>query len=124
MMGKLPDNVYEEMEGRNGKTYTGEDLKELRKKDRQEAARKQLEKDESFKGKASAIIEDVANAIPKAVGLNKNSPSVGYATAARKQRIEDAKKELGYKKGGSVKSSASKRADGAAQRGKTRGKMY
>jgi len=28
----------------------------------------------------------------------------------------------GYKKGGSVKSSASKRADGIAQRGKTRGK--
>ena len=29
----------------------------------------------------------------------------------------------GYKKGGSVKSSASRRADGIAQRGKTRGKM-
>jgi hypothetical protein len=29
----------------------------------------------------------------------------------------------GYKKGGSVKSSASKRADGCAVRGKTRGKM-
>lgn len=29
----------------------------------------------------------------------------------------------GFKKGGKVKSSASKRADGCAQRGKTRGKM-
>lgn len=29
-----------------------------------------------------------------------------------------------YKKGGSVKSSASKRADGIAQRGKTRGRNY
>jgi len=28
----------------------------------------------------------------------------------------------GYKKGGSVKSSASRRADGAAQRGKTKGR--
>ena len=31
--------------------------------------------------------------------------------------------ELGFKKGGSVKSSASKRADGIAIKGKTRGKM-
>ena len=31
-------------------------------------------------------------------------------------------KEAGYKKGGSVKSSASRRADGAAQRGKTKGR--
>lgn len=31
--------------------------------------------------------------------------------------------ELGFKKGGSVKSSASKRADGIAMKGKTRGKM-
>jgi len=30
---------------------------------------------------------------------------------------------LGYKKGGSVKSSASRRADGIASRGKTRGRM-
>jgi len=29
----------------------------------------------------------------------------------------------GYKKGGSVKSSASKRADGIAQRGKTKGRI-
>ena len=29
-----------------------------------------------------------------------------------------------YKKGGSVKSSASKRGDGCATKGKTRGKMY
>ena len=35
-----------------------------------------------------------------------------------------ARKDIkGYKKGGSVKSSASKRADGIAQRGKTRGKL-
>jgi len=31
-------------------------------------------------------------------------------------------KAAGYKKGGSVKSSASRRADGAAQRGKTKGR--
>jgi hypothetical protein len=42
---------------------------------------------------------------------------------ARKKNPYETEKESGYKKGGSVKSSASKRADGCAQRGKTRGKM-
>ena len=36
---------------------------------------------------------------------------------------EEERKAKGMKKGGSVKSSASKRADGIAQRGKTRGKI-
>jgi hypothetical protein len=36
---------------------------------------------------------------------------------------EKAKKKPLYKKGGAVKSSASKRADGCAKKGKTRGKM-
>ena len=36
---------------------------------------------------------------------------------------EEEAKKIGYKKGGLVKSSASKRADGAATRGKTRGKI-
>ena len=36
---------------------------------------------------------------------------------------ESKAKPLNYRKGGMVKSSASKRADGCAQRGKTRGKM-
>jgi hypothetical protein len=42
------------------------------------------------------------------------------ATAARRQMAEKSKR--GYKKGGSV-SSASKRADGCAVKGKTRGKF-
>jgi hypothetical protein len=36
---------------------------------------------------------------------------------------EEAAKKMGYKKGGLVKSSASSRGDGAAKRGKTRGKI-
>ena len=40
--------------------------------------------------------------------------------AARDKAAYD---EAGYKKGGSVKSSASRRADGIASRGKTRGRM-
>lgn len=45
------------------------------------------------------------------------------AWAARVKNARNAPGMTGYKKGGSVKSSASKRADGIAQRGKTRGKI-
>ena len=38
-------------------------------------------------------------------------------------RDYDAYKNAGYKKGGAVRSSASKRADGIATKGKTRGKI-
>ena len=42
---------------------------------------------------------------------------------ARKSTSDILRRPIGMKKGGSVKSSASKRADGIAQRGKTRGRM-
>lgn len=45
------------------------------------------------------------------------------AWAARVKNARSAPGMTGYKKGGSVKSSASSRADGIAQRGKTRGKI-
>jgi uncharacterized protein with GYD domain len=117
-MPKLPSNVYEEVESRDGKTYTGEALKELRKKDRQEKAKKQLEEADSFGGKASAIFKDIISAGRKVQGM-KDEPDYGTATETRKRRVEEAKKELGMKSGGSVKS-ASARADGCAIRGKTR----
>lgn len=50
--------------------------------------------------------------------INMMGPS-DYDLGDRQAR----KDVLGYKKGGSTKSSASKRADGCAQRGKTKGKM-
>lgn len=43
--------------------------------------------------------------------------------AANKLEDDEKKKASGMKKGGMVKSSASKRADGCAQRGKTKGRM-
>ena len=118
---KVPADVFE-MESRNGKTYYGKELEDLRKKERQESARKQLEKDESFGQKASDTISDIGSFLTRAKGVGKNLPDPGSATEARKRRVEAAKKELGMKKGGKVPS-ASKRADGCAQRGKTRGKM-
>ena len=116
---KVPADVFE-MESRGGKTYYGKELEELRKKERQEQAKKQLEKDESFSQKASDTISDIGLFLARSKGVGKNLP--GYATEARNQRIEKAKKELGMKKGGMV-SSASKRGDGCAIRGKTKGRM-
>lgn len=43
--------------------------------------------------------------------------------AERESEAEKKRESRGMKKGGSVKSSASKRADGCASRGKTRGRM-
>lgn len=44
-------------------------------------------------------------------------------SVSEKAREGEAYQNAGYKKGGMVKSSASKRADGCAIKGKTRGKM-
>jgi hypothetical protein len=118
---KVPADVFE-MESRNGKTYYGKELEDLRKQERQEKTRKQLEKDESFGQKASDAISDIGSLLMRSKGVGQNLPAPGSATEARKRRVEEAKKELGMKKGGKV-SSASKRADGCAQRGKTRGRM-
>lgn len=46
-----------------------------------------------------------------------------FTAEGREEARKEAKDRLGMKKGGSVRSSASSRADGIAQRGKTRGKM-
>ena len=118
---KVPADVFE-MESRDGKTYYGKELEELRKKERQEAARKQLEKDESFGQRASDTVSDIGSFLMRSKGVGKDLPGPGSATEARTRRIDAAKKELGMKKGGKVPS-ASRRADGCAIRGKTRGRM-
>jgi hypothetical protein len=56
-----------------------------------------------------------------------SSPQMGAGLAGmsptRMSAVQNVPQGAALKKGGSVKSSASKRADGCAQRGKTRGKM-
>jgi hypothetical protein len=54
--------------------------------------------------------------LDKAIFGSKDKEYVEGYKKARKEK-------LGFKKGGAVKSSASRRADGCAVRGKTRGKM-
>jgi len=71
---------------------------------------------------AQSAIKKISNpeayaAKQKADVLLKDLPATNF----RRLDEEDVR-TMGLKKGGAVKSSASKRADGIAQRGKTRGK--
>jgi len=62
------------------------------------------------------LTENVSDPLDKAIFGSKDKEYVEGYKKARKEK-------LGFKKGGAVKSSASRRADGCAVRGKTRGKM-
>ena len=72
-----------------------------------------------------ALIRAKAESNMQKYGFDKEDPTARAAEKAV-QNYKDAKenrKQYGMKKGGKV-SSASSRADGIAQRGKTRGKIY
>jgi hypothetical protein len=61
---------------------------------------------------------------PKATSFSDKAKKAGFTSAETKGGAAlMTRKDRGYKAGGSVKSSASKRADGCAVRGKTRGRM-
>ena len=72
-------------------------------------------------GIAGADFETPAGQIRRAVSKYKDAAEMQDA-AERELEAQDRRESRGMKKGGSV-SSASKRADGCAMRGKTRGKM-
>jgi len=101
---KLAERV--EREGRFGKDFSLEDNEDFL----------------SDYPKTQAVVKGMSTAAKQLAGIPK-------ALTARKGRSEEDMSELtrevakGMKKGGSV-SSASKRADGVAKRGKTRGKIY
>jgi hypothetical protein len=67
-------------------------------------------------------IAKVVEAVPNAKSASSEVGGM-YKRLTAADIEEENKKKMGMKKGGQVKSSASKRADGCAQRGKTRGKM-
>ena len=84
--------------------------------------------------KNKAIEAAVANADPAKTGIANPNPSVIPKEQAPSSNVGDLYKRLstkdvdedkkkGMKKGGVVKSSASKRADGIATKGKTKGRM-
>ena len=66
-------------------------------------------------------IAKVAEAVPSAKSASSEVGSM-YKRLTASDIEEEKKSKMGMKKGGVV-GSASKRADGCAQRGKTRGKM-
>jgi hypothetical protein len=70
-----------------------------------------------------AGLADTANALMSDVDNMANTINYGSTTPTGGTEPLGFNAVAGYKKGGSVKSSASKRADGCAVRGKTRGKM-
>ena len=97
-----------------------------KKRDAARAAKRKAEEDEKKARPAKEAAERKAlSEQPGAVAYRykkeqEDKMSPGQRSAARGKAIKDF---FGLKKGGSV-SSASKRADGIAQRGKTRGRMY
>jgi hypothetical protein len=97
-----------------GKKYTTEMAKAKKesKPDQSDAETKRIERQATTANKKATFSD--------AVALGNR-----YADIDREQRAARvaARGGAGMKKGGAVKSSASSRADGCAQRGKTRGKM-
>lgn len=69
----------------------------------------------------TSIANPNPSAIPKEQAPSSNVGDLYKRLSAKD--VEEDKKKMGMKKGGVVKSSASKRADGVAIKGKTRGKM-
>lgn len=96
------------------KVYAGDKAKRLAH------YQKEAESDRA-PGLSRRLREYISDPLSEAIG--KVMPAGNNRAATFEQADRDARKEvLGYKKGGSV-SKASARADGIAQRGKTRGKM-
>lgn len=85
--------------------------------------------DKRIEGRTTYIEENMPDGMLKKalVGISKMGDAVGYTQEEKykgKTRQDIAKKSAPEKKrAGGVVGSASKRADGCAQRGKTRGKM-
>jgi hypothetical protein len=76
------------------------------------------------RGKEGPVMGPINKALDAALGnpheSAKRGLEQGYAEMRAAKKMESSK---GMKKGGMVKSSASKRADGIAVKGKTRGKI-
>ncbi len=80
----------------------------------------------SFSGSIKNLIPKVSSMIfaKKNAATRERASLRDALSQANFSRLdEEDVKEMGLKKGGVVKSSASKRADGCATKGKTRGKM-
>ena len=79
---------------------------------------KLLKSEDTIKKENLSIIDR----LKKAIGRGRGSVGGGGGMFPDTERVP-GKKQLKMKKGGMVKSSASKRADGVAKKGKTKGRM-
>jgi hypothetical protein len=114
-------------EGNKGEAEARENMKAPDKATLDRIARKQAEED---KGPSNADLDRLAKKFDSkdrpgsevlAEKMEKGQPKM---QGAYREAFGNIKKALGFKSGGSVKmSGASKRADGIALRGKTRGRM-
>lgn len=77
---------------------------------------------EAGRAKRDAEAAKQADTQAKAQQEYRNNFSTNYSRLTASDIEEEEKKKMGMKKGGKV-SSASKRADGVATKGKTRGRM-
>jgi hypothetical protein len=83
----------------------------------------ELEKERKEKREAAAEMKRETRGVEKTFSDRAREAAAEESMQRRTNKAaEDASKDMGMKKGGKV-SSASSRADGIAQRGKTRGKM-
>jgi hypothetical protein len=112
---KLPDDVYATIE-------SGDNSAE-----KKEAAKKELKATDTVGRKAKAIVEDAVAGLGKVMpGYSSLSAfkdrEFGKATKEHNEKVKSLKEEVSKRAGGMI-SSASKRADGCAVRGKTKGRM-
>ena len=89
-------------------------------KDEKSEEKKDDAKSESKKSEKTEKAEPSDRSVAKAEGSFADRQS--YKRATQEAQADEKRKAMGMKKGGSV-GSASKRADGIATRGKTRGRM-
>ena len=114
----LPEDVRE-WESSNGEIIFGKELEDARKQRSMEKAKKELAETDTLGNKAKARLQDVGFGLSTIFGFG----SKPIKPSDHEEKVERLKKEAkGMKSGGKV-SSASKRADGIAVKGKTRGRL-
>lgn len=120
---KKPTKAEEAKEKAKARAAENEDFK-----DKRQPRSELIQKAEMAKIKADADARDAAKtarAQSSMISPQGNTTAAGRGSAYGSGSAGGDKKALkpAYKKGGSVKSSASSRGDGCAQRGKTKGRM-
>jgi hypothetical protein len=118
-MSKSQDLEFYGVTTKDGKKLVGQEAKDYMRQEKMDAAKKELEETDTLTNKAKARLQDVGSGLSTMLGFGSKS----IKPSDHEEKVERLKKEVkGMKSGGKV-SSASKRADGCAIRGKTKGKM-